>query len=149
MKDGDLKTGFGGGFGLYDGVLFKYPRPKPRSSSSPLDHRPVLSHARPQRGRAFDERLPPDEHKNSIHIAMFNATAAEAACAGAKGVLRRFVDPENERAVERFNGSNAEDWHSSRGIPWKLGVVLFGRPVRARPASSTRWRRISASISSI
>ena len=73
----------------------------------------------------------PDEHKNSIHIAMFNATGADGGLRRRKrGLETVFVDPEiKQRLVERFKWFNtAEDWHLSRGIPWKLGVVLHGPP---------------------
>jgi hypothetical protein len=56
----------------------------------------------------------PDEHKNSIHIAMFNATGADGGLRRRKrGLETVFVDPEiKQRLVERFQWFGAaEDWH--------------------------------------
>ena len=132
MKDGDLKTGFGGGFGLYDGVLFKYSKAKNTQQVVPME---TITLSFLTRDRSVVERFMkdcrPDEHKNSIHISMFNATGADGGLRRRKrGLETVFVDPEiKQRLVERFKWFNtAEDWHSARGIPWKLGVVLFGPP---------------------
>jgi mitochondrial chaperone BCS1 len=132
MKDGDLKTGFGAGLGLYDGVLFKYSKAKATQQVVPMETI-TLSFLTRDRGvvERFMSDCRPDEHKNSIHIAMFNATGADGGMRRKKrGLETVFVDPEIKlRLVERFKWFNgAEDWHSSRGIPWKLGVVLFGPP---------------------
>ncbi len=132
MKDGDLKTGFGAGLGLYDGVLFKYSKAKATQQVVPMETI-TLSFLTRDRGvvERFMRDCRPDEHKNSIHIAMFNAAGADGGMRRQKrGLETVFVDPEiKQRLVERFKWfDGAEDWHSSRGIPWKLGVVLFGPP---------------------
>ena len=132
MKDGDLKTGFGAGFGLYDGVLFRYSKARNTQQVVPME---TITLSFLTRDRSVVERFMsdcrPDEHKNSIHIAMFNATGADGGMRRKKRALETvFVDPEiKQRLVERFKWFGAaEDWHLSRGIPWKLGVVLFGPP---------------------
>ncbi len=78
MKDGDLKTGFGAGFGLYDGVLFRYAKAKNTQQIAPFE---TITLSFLTRDRSVVERFMsdcrPEEHKNSIHIAMFNATGAD------------------------------------------------------------------------
>ncbi|PPD44148.1 MAG: hypothetical protein CTY15_07850 [Methylocystis sp.] len=47
-----------------------------------------------------------------------------------RGLHTVFVDQAiKDRLVSRLTWfQGAEDWHSSRGIPWKLGIVLHGPP---------------------
>lgn len=132
IKDGSLKTGFGGGWGVYDGTLFRYSKTK---SNQQVTHFETITISFLTRDRGVVERFmqdcKPEEHRNSINIAMFTA-------GGRSGGLRRrkrgldtvFVDQAiKDRLVERliwFVG--AEDWHTARGIPWKLGIVLHGPP---------------------
>ena len=87
------------------------------------------------RDRAVVERFMrdcrPEAHKNSIHIAMYSATGADGGLRRRKrGLDTVFVDPAiKQRLVERFKWFDAaENWHFTRGIPRKLGVVLFGPP---------------------
>lgn len=132
IKDGALKTGFGGGWGSYDGVLFKYSKTK---SSQEVTLFETITVSFLTRDRSVVERFMrdsrPEEHKNSIYVAIFSA-------GGSSGGLRRrkrgldtvFADQSiKDRLVARLNWFiGAEDWHSARGIPWKLGIVLHGPP---------------------
>ena len=132
IKDGALKTGFGGGWGSYDGVLFKYSKTK---SSQEVTQFETITVSFLTRDRSVVERFMrdsrPQEHKNSIYVAIFSA-------GGSSGGLRRrkrgldtvFADQSiKDRLVARLNWFiGAEDWHSARGIPWKLGIVLHGPP---------------------
>jgi chaperone BCS1 len=132
IKDGYLKTGFGGGWGTYDGILFKYSKTR---SEQRLTHIETIDISFLTRDRSIVERFMkdsrPEEHKNSIHISLYSA-------AGSDGGLRRrkrglntvFVDEEiKDRLVQRLTWFiSAEEWHSSRGIPWKLGIILHGPP---------------------
>ena len=132
MKDGSLKTGFGRGWGTYDGTLFKYSKVKSTQQIAPFE---TITVSFLTRDRSIVERFKrdsrPEEHKNSIYVSMFNA-------GGSAGGLRRrkrgldtvFVDRAiKDRLVERLTWfQGAEEWHSSRGIPWKLGIVLHGPP---------------------
>jgi len=132
IKDGALKTGFGGGWGVYGGTLFRYSKTKSAQQLAPFETI-VLSFLTRDRGvvERFMQDCKPEEHRNSIYISMFSA-------AGGDGGLRRrkrgletvFVDRAiKDRLVARFSWFlGAEEWHSSRGIPWKLGVVLHGPP---------------------
>ena len=132
IKDGSLKTGFGGGWGVYDGVLFKYSKTK---SAQQVTHFETITISFLTRDRKIVERFmqdcKPEEHRNAI-------TVTQYAAGGNAGGLRRrkrgldtvFVEPAiKARLVERLTWfMGAEDWHTSRGIPWKLGVVLYGPP---------------------
>ncbi len=132
VKDGSLKTGFGRGWGTYDGTLFKYSKTKTTQQIAPFE---TITIAFLTRDRSVVERFMkdarPEEHRNSIHVTLFNA-------GGSAGGLRRrkrgldtvFVDKAiKDRLVERFTWFlGAEEWHTSRGIPWKLGIVLHGPP---------------------
>lgn len=132
VKDGSLKTGFGGGWGVYQGKLFKYAKTKSTQQIAPMESIVISFLTRDRRiVEAFIRDSRPDEHRNTLHVALFTAS-------GNVGGLRRrkrgldtvFVDQAiKSRLVERltwFNG--AEDWHAARGIPWKLGIVLHGPP---------------------
>lgn len=132
IKDGSLKTGFGHGWGTYDGVLFKYSKTKSTQQIAPFE---TITVSFLTRDRAVVQRFMrdcrPDEHKNSIYVSMY-------AAGGSAGGLRRrkrglatvFVEPAiKERLVRRMTWFlGAEEWHSRRGIPWKLGIVLHGPP---------------------
>lgn len=132
IKDGSLKTGFGGGWGTYAGSLFKYSKTK---STQQVTHFETITVSFLTRDRGVVERFmrdcTPEEHKNSISISMYSA-------GGCNGGLRRrkrgldtvFVD---QAIKDRLAGrlmwfAGAEEWHSSRGIPWKLGIILHGPP---------------------
>lgn len=132
MKDGGLKTGFGGGWGLYEGKLFKYAKTK---SAQQLTHFETITISFLTRDRSVVERFmrdcKPEEHRNSIHISMFGAGGSDGGMRRRKrGLDTVFVDRAiKERLVSRLNWFlGAEEWHASRGIPWKLGVVLYGPP---------------------
>ena len=132
IKDGALKTGFGGGFGVYDGVLFKYSKAKAAQQLAPFETITVsfLTRDRGVVARFLDE-CRPEDHRNSLTVTMYTV-------GGSAGALRRrkrsldtvFVDRAiKQRLVERFKWFlGAETWHLSRGIPWKLGIVLHGPP---------------------
>lgn len=132
IKDGALKTGFGGGWGLYAGTLFKYSKTK---SSQQVTHFETITLSFLTRDRGVIERFmhdcKPEEHRNSIHISLYAAS-------GPSGGLRRrkrgletvFVDQAiKDKLVARLKWFvGAEEWHSARGIPWKLGIILHGQP---------------------
>lgn len=132
IKDGSLKTGFGGGWGIYEGTLFKYSKTKSNQQVAPFE---TITVSFLTRDRSMVERFmtdcKPQERKNSIYISMYSV-------GGCNGGLRRrkrgldtvFVDQAiKDRLVERLTWFlGAEDWHSSRGIPWKLGIILHGQP---------------------
>ena len=132
IKDGTIKTGFGRGWGTYNGTLFKYAKTKATQQITPLETITVSFLTRDRRVvDAFITDSRPEEHRNSITVSMY-------AAGGSAGSLRRrkrgletvFVDAAiKDRLVQRFTWFlGAEEWHSSRGIPWKLGVVLHGPP---------------------
>ena len=132
LKDGALKTGFGGGWGVYDGVPFKYSKAKSTQQIAPFE---TITVSFLTRDRGVIERFMhdarPDEHKNTINVTLYGV-------GGSSGSLRRrkrgldsvFVEPSvKERLVSRFKWFLAADeWHAARGIPWKLGIVLHGPP---------------------
>ena len=132
IKDGALKTGFGGGWGVYEGKLFRYSKTK---SNQQVTHFETITLSFLTRDRGVVERFmqdcKPEEHRNSINIAMYTA-------GGRSGGLRRrkrgldtvFVDQAvKDGLVERLTWFvGAEDWHTARGIPWKLGIILHGPP---------------------
>ena len=132
IKDGALKTGFGGGWGVYNGVLFKYSKSKAAQQIAPFESITIsfLTRDRTLLAR-FLEDCKPAEHRNSLTVALYSV-------GGSAGALRRrkrsldtvFVDRAiKQRLVERLRWFvGAEAWHSTRGIPWKLGVILHGPP---------------------
>jgi chaperone BCS1 len=132
MKEGHLKTGFGDGLGFYDGVLFRYSKAKTQQTVS---HFETITLSFLTRDRSVVERFMrdcrPDEHRNSIQVTMYSAVGNDGGLRRRKrGLDTVFVDPAiKQRLVSRFNWfAGAEDWHATRGIPWKLGVVLHGPP---------------------
>ncbi len=132
MKDGALKTGFGGGWGVYAGTLFRYSKTKSSQQAAPSE---TITISFLTRDRGVVERFmrdcKPEDHRNSISVSLY-------AAGGASGALRRrkrsldtvFVDREiKERLVRRFEWFlGSEEWHAARGVPWKLGVILHGPP---------------------
>ncbi|WP_294533531.1 AAA family ATPase [uncultured Rhodoblastus sp.] len=132
IKEGELKTGFGEGFGLYDGVLFRYSKTK---AAQQIAHFETITLSFLTRDRAVIERFMhecrPDEHKNTIQVTMFSASGNDGGLRRRKrGLDTVFVAEEvKRRLVSRFEWfEGAQEWHFSRGIPWKLGVVLHGPP---------------------
>jgi chaperone BCS1 len=132
IKDGYLKTGFGGGWGTYDGTLFKYSKTR---SMQRLTHTETIDISFLTRDRTVVERFMkdcrPEEHKNSIYISLHSATGSDGGLRRRKrGLNTVFVDQAiKDRLVSRLTWfQSAEEWHSSRGIPWKLGIVLHGPP---------------------
>ena len=132
IKDGSLKTGFGGGWGRYEGVLFKYSKTKSTQQVAPFETITVSFLTRDRKlVERFMQDCRPEEHKNAIYVSMY-------AAGGFSGGLRRrkrgldtvFVDEAiKERLVRRLNWFlGAEEWHSTRGVPWKLGMILHGPP---------------------
>jgi len=132
MKDGRLQTGFGRGWGTYQGTLFKYVKAKSAQQIAPFE---TITISFLTRDRGVVERFVadsrPDDLKTSIYVGMFSE-------GGSAGGLRRrkrglqtvFVDQAiKDRLVQRLTWfMGAEDWHAARGIPWKLGIVLHGPP---------------------
>lgn len=132
VKDGTLKTGYGTGWGVYDGTLFKYAKAKATQQITPYE---TISIAFLTRDRAVIESFMrdsrPEEHRTSIYVSMFGAS-------GIAGGLRRrkrgletvFVDEATKRRlVDRLAWFQAAElWHATRGIPWKLGIILHGPP---------------------
>jgi chaperone BCS1 len=132
IKDGSLKTGFGGGWGTYRGVLFNYSKTK---SAQQLTHFETITISFLTRDRRVVERFmadcKPEEHRNSIYISLYGAGGSDGGLRRRKrGLHTVFVDqPIKDRLVARFKWFlGAEEWHSARGIPWKLGIVLHGPP---------------------
>ncbi len=131
-RDGELKTGFGGGWGVFGGVLFRYEKTKSQQHGAFFETITVrfLTRRRDVVAR-FLEEARPEEHRSSIHVTLFGP-------GGVTGALRRrkraldtvFVDAAvKERLVGRLRWFlGAEPWHLERGIPWKLGIVLHGPP---------------------
>jgi len=132
MKDGSLKTGFGGGWGVYDGVLFNYAKTK---SAQQLTHFETITLSFLTRNRGVVERFmrdcKPEEHRNSIRISIYGAGGSDGGMRRRKrGLETVFVDRAvKDRLVSRISWFlGAEEWHAARGIPWKLGIVLHGPP---------------------
>ncbi|MDE2578493.1 MAG: AAA family ATPase [Hyphomicrobiales bacterium] len=132
VKDGAIKTGFGGGWGVYDGVLFKYSKTKSPQQITPME---TIAISFLTRDKSLVDRFlrdsAPEEHRNSIAVTLYSAGGSEGALRRRKrGLDTVFVDAAiKERLVSRLRWfMGAEDWHASRGIPWKLGVILHGPP---------------------
>jgi mitochondrial chaperone BCS1 len=132
IKDGHLKTGFGGGWGTYDGTLFKYSKTR---SVQRLTHIETIDVSFLTRDRSIVERFMkdsrPEEHRNSIYISLYSATGNDGGLRRRKrGLNTVFVDQAiKDQLVKRLTWFlDAEEWHSSRGIPWKLGIILHGLP---------------------
>lgn len=132
VKDGALKTGFGGGWGVYKGTLFKYSKSKSTQQIAPLESLVVSFLTRDRRiVESFIRDSRPDEHRNTIHVALYTASGNVGGLRRRKrGLATVFVDDAvKRRVVERLNWfMGAEEWHAARGIPWKLGIVLHGPP---------------------
>jgi chaperone BCS1 len=132
IKDGGLKTGFGGGWGVYDGVLFHYTKSKMTQGIAPFETITISFFTR-DRGviERFMQDCKPEEHKNTIQISLFGLGGSDGGLRRRKrGLDTVFVDPAiKERLVTRLKWfQEAEGWHSARGIPWKIGIVLYGPP---------------------
>ena len=132
LKDGAVKTGFGGGWGLYDGVLFKYTKAKSTQQIAPFE---TITVSFLTRDRALVERFMhdarPDDFKNTISVTLYGVSGSSGSLRRRKrGLASVFVDEGvKERLVQRFKWFlGAEEWHAARGIPWKLGIVLYGPP---------------------
>lgn len=132
IKDGKLNTGFGGGWGTYEGKLLKYTKARSTQQITPIETI-IVSFLTRDRGivERFVKDATPDTHKNTIRVEMYGSS-------GSIGSLRRrkrgldtiFVDQAiKDRLVDRLTWfQGAEDWHTRRGIPWKLGIILHGPP---------------------
>lgn len=83
IKDGHLKTGFGSGWGTYEGKLFRYSKTKSTQQIAPFE---TITVSFLTRDRSVVERFVhdsrPEEHRNSIHVTMH-------AAGGSVGGLRR------------------------------------------------------------
>lgn len=132
IKDGSIKTGFGSGWGTYDGKLFKYSKNK---SQQQISYMETIQISFLTRDRSIADRFmrdsKPDDHKNSIEITIFDMQG-HAGCIRRRkrGLNTVFVDRAvKDKLVERFKWFlGSEEWHTSRGIPWKLGILLHGQP---------------------
>lgn len=132
MKDGTVKTGFGVGWGVYCGVVFKYSKTKSAQQIAPME---TITLSFLTRRRDVVERFMtdcrPEEHRNTLQITLYSAVGHEGSMRRRKrGLDTVFVDSAiKARLVSRFKWFvGAEDWFAARGIPWKLGVVLHGPP---------------------
>ncbi len=132
IKDGYLKTGFGGGWGTYDGNLFKYSKTRSTQRLMTIE---TIDVSFLTRERSVVERFMkdcrPEEHKNSIYISLYSAAGSDGGLRRRKrGLSTVFVDQAiKDRLVKRLSWFlRAEEWHSCRGIPWKLGIILHGPP---------------------
>ena len=132
VKDGALKTGFGGGWGVYDGVLFKYSKSKAAQQIAPFETITIsfLTRDRALVARFLEDCKPP-EHRNALTVSLYSVGGNAGALRRRKRILDTvFVDRAiKQRLVERLRWfTGAEAWHSSRGIPWKIGIILHGPP---------------------
>lgn len=132
LKEGSLQTGFGSGWGTYDGKLFKYSKARSAQQVVPYE---TINVAFLTRDRSVAERFlrdsQPEDRRNTISVTLYGGS-------GSTGSLRRnkrsldtvFVeDAIKARLVERITWFiGAEQWHAGRGIPWKLGIILHGPP---------------------
>ncbi len=132
LKEGSLQTGFGSGWGTYDGKVFKYAKARSTQQVIPYE---TINVAFLTRDRSVAERFlrdsQPEDRRNSISVTLYGPS-------GSTGGLRRnkrsldtvFVeDAVKDRLVERITWFiGAEQWHADRGIPWKLGIILHGPP---------------------
>jgi chaperone BCS1 len=132
IKDGRLKTGFGGGWGTYLGTLFKYAKAKSAQQVSPYE---TITVSFLSRDRGLVERFlqdcKPEEHRNSLYVSIYSANGFSGGVRRRKrGLDTVFVDAAiKDRLVRRLTWFlGAESWHAARGIPWKFGVVLHGPP---------------------
>jgi chaperone BCS1 len=132
MKDGTVKTGFGAGWGVYRGVAFKYSKTKSAQQIAPME---TITLSFLTRRRDVVERFMndcrPEEHRNTLQVTLYSAVGHEGSMRRRKrGLDTVFVDPAiKARLVSRLKWFvGAEDWFSTRGIPWKLGIVLHGPP---------------------
>ena len=125
IKDGYLKTGFGGGWGTYDGTLFKYSKTR---SVQRLTHIETIDVSFLTRDRSIVERFMkdcrPEEHKNSIYISLYSA-----------GGKRRRPAQTQARAQHRFRRPG--DQGSARQTPY---VVSRRRRVALIPRHSVEAR---------
>lgn len=132
IKDGSLKTGFGGGWGVYDGVLFHYAKTKSTQAVAPFETIAISFLTRDRRVvERFMRDCKPEEHRNAIFISSFSASGSDGGLRRRKrGLDTVFVNQAiKDRLAARLKWfQGAEAWHMSRGIPWKLGVVLHGPP---------------------
>ena len=132
MKDGSVKTGFGGGWGVYRGVAFRYSKVKSPQQIAPMETITLsfLTRRRELVDR-FIEDCRPEEHRNTLQVTLYSAVGHEGSLRRRKrGLDTVFVDAAiKQRLVSRLKWFvGAEDWFATRGIPWKLGIVLHGPP---------------------
>lgn len=153
LKDGALKTGFGRGWGVYDGTLFRYAKAKAAAQIVPYETIRVafLTRDRTTAERFIRDCLP-DEHRNALLVTFYGANGIDGGLRRRKRSLDTvFVDRAvKERLLERLTWFlGAENWHAARGIPWKIGIVLHGPPGTGKPALSTPLPRTWASTSNM
>jgi len=132
MKDGAVRTGFGDGWGVYRGVPFKYAKTKSAQQIAPMETITLsfLTRRRDVVAR-FMRECRPEEHRDTLQVTLYSAVGHEGSMRRRKrGLDTVFVDPAiKARLVSRLQWFvGAEAWFSTRGIPWKLGIVLHGPP---------------------
>jgi chaperone BCS1 len=132
MKDGAVKTGFGAGWGVYEGVPFKYSKVRTTQQIAPMETITLsfLTRRREVVAR-FMTDCRPEEHRNTLQVTLYSAVGHEGSMRRRKrGLDTVFVDPAiKARLVTRLKWFvGAEDWFATRGIPWKIGIVLHGPP---------------------
>jgi chaperone BCS1 len=132
LRDGAVRTGFGRGWGRYDGVVFSYEKKRSGNQLAPFETIVISFLTRDRRiVERFMSDCRPETHRNSIYVSAYAANGFSGGVRRRKrGLDTVFVDEAiKQRLVERmqwFLGS--EDWHAARGVPWKFGVVLHGPP---------------------
>jgi chaperone BCS1 len=132
LRDGAVRTGFGRGWGRYDGTVFSYEKKRSGNQLAPFETI-VISFL--TRDRQIVERFMsdcrPETHRNSIYVSTYAASGFSGGVRRRKrGLDTVFVDEAiKQRLVERMHWFlGAEAWHAARGVPWKFGVVLHGPP---------------------
>lgn len=132
LRDGVVRTGFGRGWGRYDGVVFGYEKKRSGNQLAPFETI-VISFLTRDRGIVgrFMRDCRPEAHRNSIYVSAWTAGGFGGGVRRRKRALETvFVDDAvKNRLVERMQWFlGAEAWHAARGVPWKFGVVLYGPP---------------------
>lgn len=132
LRDGAVRTGFGRGWGSYDGVIFSYEKKRSGNQLAPFETIVISFLTRDRRiVQRFMSDCRPESHRNSIYVSAYTASGFSGGVRRRKrGLDTVFVDDSiKRRLVERMEWFlGAEAWHAARGVPWKFGVVLHGPP---------------------
>ncbi len=130
--DGALKTGYGGGWGRYDGVLFKYSKSRATQQITPLETLCVsfLARDRVVRCALFWPTAARRPSQLDPHLDVFRDGRrwrhAAAQARARHGLSSTRISRTARLPVHLV--SRPEAWHCARGIPWKLGVGAYGPP---------------------